>query len=259
MTLILPVREATRWVVRDATDIVADGVTQLGNATGVNPALTALYGEGDAAFLAATVSEAGEYNPLPEQGGWCEGGQIYGYSGSFVICRQSHARTEHEPADIPALFSVHREDTADLEWIANEPVTVGTRRVYGGALYTCIQSHTTQTDWTPPETPALWAIVAESGNEWAAYVDYGVGDTVLYDGTEYECIQTHQSLPNWTPDATPTLWRIVAAPTDEWQAWTAYTVGDVVLYDGTEYECRQSHTSQPGWEPPNVPALWLAL
>ena len=41
-------------------------------------------------------------------------------------------------------------------WSPGEDVEVGDKRAYNGWVYACQQPHTTQSDWTPPETPALW-------------------------------------------------------------------------------------------------------
>lgn len=44
------------------------------------------------------------------------------------------------------------------EWKVGEAVEVGFRRYYPvtDILYECISAHTTQADWTPDITPALW-------------------------------------------------------------------------------------------------------
>lgn len=42
------------------------------------------------------------------------------------------------------------------EWKVGEAVAVGDRRYYNGVWYTCLQAHTTQADWTPDVTEALW-------------------------------------------------------------------------------------------------------
>lgn len=47
-------------------------------------------------------------------------------------------------------------DQQKYAWKAGETVAVGDRRYYNGAWYTCLQSHTTQADWTPDVVPALW-------------------------------------------------------------------------------------------------------
>lgn len=45
-------------------------------------------------------------------------------------------------------------------WDGNfKPYSVGTIVSYGGSEYKCIQAHTSQPDWTPPATPALWQLV----------------------------------------------------------------------------------------------------
>ena len=47
------------------------------------------------------------------------------------------------------------------KWIVGEAVTANDRRYYEptALLYKCRQAHTTQADWTPDKTPALWAVV----------------------------------------------------------------------------------------------------
>ena len=52
-------------------------------------------------------------------------------------------------------------------WKIKEYVKVGDRRRFDGVLYRCIQAHTTQADWTPDITPALWVVVSiEEYPEW---------------------------------------------------------------------------------------------
>lgn len=45
------------------------------------------------------------------------------------------------------------------EWAANIAVSVGDRYRYADKLYKCAQAHTTQVDWTPNATPALWVVI----------------------------------------------------------------------------------------------------
>ena len=47
-------------------------------------------------------------------------------------------------------------ETIKLAWKAGEAVKVGDRRYYNSIWYTCIMAHTTQSDWTPDLTPAMW-------------------------------------------------------------------------------------------------------
>lgn len=41
-------------------------------------------------------------------------------------------------------------------WAAGTLYTAGDRVTYGGASYRCLQGHTAQTGWEPPNVPALW-------------------------------------------------------------------------------------------------------
>lgn len=161
---------------------------------------------------AAGASDAA-FPPLPTSG-WLEAGAIYQVGTQAVIVRQSHNRTEHAPADVPALFMVYRADSQDLlAWVAGEAVQVGMERTYGGATYRCIQAHVTESAWTPDATPSLWAVVVEEPTTiaWAVGVAYQVGDEVTYQGATYRCLQAHTSIVTWTPTAAVSLWQAVSA------------------------------------------------
>jgi len=63
-----------------------------------------------------------------------------------------------EPENAPALWEVMSDGSG--VWQAGIAVTVGEEYWYpdtNGTLYRCLQSHTTQSNWTPPQTPSLWA------------------------------------------------------------------------------------------------------
>lgn len=44
-------------------------------------------------------------------------------------------------------------------WAAGIAVEAGQRYQYGDRLYKAGQAHTTQADWTPDTTPALWTVI----------------------------------------------------------------------------------------------------
>ena len=44
-------------------------------------------------------------------------------------------------------------------WAVGIAVAKDSRYQYNGKLYKCIQAHTTQADWTPDITPALWTVI----------------------------------------------------------------------------------------------------
>ena len=44
-------------------------------------------------------------------------------------------------------------------WAEGIAVEIGDRYQYNDKLYKCGQAHTTQADWTPDITPALWTVI----------------------------------------------------------------------------------------------------
>ena len=81
-------------------------------------------------------------------------------------------------------------------WKADTAYAVDERIRYGEKLYKCVQAHTSQSDWTPPDTPALWTEVAKPGEipVWVqptgAQDAYRIGDKVHYptkDDPVYIC------------------------------------------------------------------------
>jgi hypothetical protein len=97
---------------------------------------------------------------LPTEG-WLEVGDVYHYNGKLLIVRQSHNRMHFAPEDTPALFWVKNTTSGPggvQEWIAWEAVAKDELRTYNGVTYICIQGHTTQPGWEPPNVPALWQL-----------------------------------------------------------------------------------------------------
>lgn len=71
-------------------------------------------------------------------------------------------------------------------WEINIEYIVGDRRQYEHLLYKCIQAHTSQTGWEPPNVPALW--VRTSTEEWPEWIQplgsqdaYNMGDKVSHN------------------------------------------------------------------------------
>lgn len=107
--------------------------------------------------------------------------------------------TEEETKAIAGLFE---------PWISGESVNIGTLRLYEDDLYKCVQAHTTQSDWTPDITPALWVIKSAPGviPEWAqpdSTNPYMIGDKVTYNGHIWE---SSIDANVWSPYAYPAGW-----------------------------------------------------
>lgn len=75
--------------------------------------------------------------------------------------------------------------------ITQDDITNGKHRYqYNGKLYKCVQAHTTQADWTPDKTPALWVEVSlDEFPEWkqpaGAHDAYKKGDKVTHNGKKW--------------------------------------------------------------------------
>ena len=98
------------------------------------------------------------------------------------------------------------------QWKENLSVVVNTRYRYGDELYRVVQSHTTQADWTPDVTPALWTKVSiEEWPEWVQPIGasdaYNIGDKVTYNGQHYVSLINGNS---WSPSDYPAGWELQA-------------------------------------------------
>ena len=96
-------------------------------------------------------------------------------------------------------------------WVVGKAYAVSDRAQYNGTLYKCVQAHTSQADWTPDATPALWVVVSiDEYPEWVqptgAYDAYNTGDKVSYNGKRYVCTIDANS---YAPDVYG--WEIVTA------------------------------------------------
>ena len=78
-------------------------------------------------------------------------------------------------------------------WEAGKAYEANARVLYGGKLYKVNQAHTSQADWTPEATPALFSKVAMPGEipEWkqpqGAHDAYNIGDKVTHNGKTWVC------------------------------------------------------------------------
>lgn len=87
-------------------------------------------------------------------------------------------------------------------WCAGAEVYAGDRRHYEGKVYRCIQPHTTQPDWTPDVTPALWTPCAAPGEEWPEWRQPLGAEDAYHKGDKVSCDGLH-----WISDIDNNVWR----------------------------------------------------
>lgn len=98
---------------------------------------------------------------------------------SLLSIRES--ATDEQAYYAPDIYPAWRNEIA---------YAVDDRISYGGGLYKCVQAHTSQSDWTPDITPALWVRVSiEEWPEWiqptGAQDAYNTGDKVSHNGKHW--------------------------------------------------------------------------
>lgn len=76
-------------------------------------------------------------------------------------------------------------------WKTGTAYAVDERIRYGDTLYRCVQAHTSQDDWTPDVTPALWVVVSlDEFPEWiqptGAQDAYQTGDKVSHNEKHWQ-------------------------------------------------------------------------
>jgi hypothetical protein len=91
--------------------------------------------------------------------------------------------TDEQAEQVPQAFK---------EWEVGAAYKVGDRRRYDDKLYRCVQAHTSQEGWEPPNVPALWTRTAPESEipDWVqptgAQDAYNMGDKVKHNGKTWE-------------------------------------------------------------------------
>lgn len=117
--------------------------------------------------------------------------------------------------DNQELWTSELSETIEIvkEWSVGEVVAIGNIRKHLGVKYSCIQAHTTQSDWTPPVVPALWKAMIEApiGQEYPDWVQptgaqdaYKIGDKVRFNNENWESLINGNV---WSPTAYPQGWK----------------------------------------------------
>lgn len=104
-----------------------------------------------------------------------------------IIEQATVSLSDGEAATVPELITA---------WTYPVDYAEGDRRNYGGKVHKCRQAHTSQADWTPDKTPALWAVIdAEHAGTQADPIPASRGMEYEYgkyyldseDGKTYKC------------------------------------------------------------------------
>lgn len=100
-------------------------------------------------------------------------------------------------------------------WAVGVAYSADERIRYGEKLYRCVQAHTSQAEWTPDVTPALWAEVAKPGEipVWKQPTGvqdaYNMGDRVWYPEKNTTVYESLIDANVYSPEAYPAGWQEV--------------------------------------------------
>ena len=119
--------------------------------------------------------------------------------------------TEEQALEIATVYPVWEAGRA---YAVGDIISHGTNDTGDPQLYKVVQAHTSQEDWLPESTPALYDAFGldESGYPvWSqpsgAHDAYNTGDIVNYNGTLYKSLIDGNT---WSPEAYPQGWEVYA-------------------------------------------------
>lgn len=117
-------------------------------------------------------------------------------------------------AQVLEVAAIYPEWEAGKSYAVGDILRHGANSVGDPQLYRVVQAHTSQADWTPGATPALYDAFGldESGYSlWSqpagAHDAYNQGDIVDYNGTLYKSLMDGNV---WSPEAYPQGWEVVS-------------------------------------------------
>lgn len=118
--------------------------------------------------------------------------------------------TDEQAMEVATVFPAYEVGKAYKE---GEMITYGTNGVGDPQLYRVVQAHTSQADWKPDATPALYTPIGltDAGYPvWSqptgAHDAYNAGDIVDYNGVLYKSLINGNA---YSPDAYPAGWEVV--------------------------------------------------
>jgi len=190
------------------------------------------------------------------------------YGGSTWVCLRQHTAgvfaTDQtylaNPSDTqpsPAWLKMTDGYAWRSAWTATTLYNPGDLALYGGVIYLCVVSHTSQS--TFDVSLANWAVYLSADNwrsAWSPATRYGIGDVVRYNGIVYRCIVGHTSGTteqgleignnDTEDDSTGELWEELYLGIERigvWSSVTRYRKNDLIKYGGSLLRCIDGHTS----------------
>ena len=126
-----------------------------------------------------------------------------------IAQQQAQTVPDDQAVEVQALFPA---------WAPDRGYPAGFRVQYNGILYKCLQSHTSQSDWTPDASPSLWAkvlipdpTIIPAWEQPDSTNPYSKGDKVTHNGKTWESLVDNNV---WEPGAVGTEGQWKEAPAE---------------------------------------------
>lgn len=113
---------------------------------------------------------------------------------------------ELTPEEVSVLVALYPK------WGIGVAYAVGDLISYDNGLFEVVQAHTSQVDWLPNITPALYKaktpinVIPEWVQPTGSHDAYNIGDKVMFEGKIYESLINGNV---WNPTAYPQGWQLV--------------------------------------------------
>ena len=84
------------------------------------------------------------------------------HGGSMFVVIQAHTtQAGWEPGTATQSLFRRVQPEGSTEWQPDTDYATGAECTYEGSAYTCLQGHTSQAGWEPPNVPSLWKLKTE--------------------------------------------------------------------------------------------------
>lgn len=84
------------------------------------------------------------------------------HGGSMFVVIQAHTtQAGWEPGTATQSLFRRVQQEGSTEWQPDTDYATGSECTYEGSAYTCLQGHTSQAGWEPPNVPSLWKLKTE--------------------------------------------------------------------------------------------------
>ena len=127
--------------------------------------------------------------------------------------------------------------SASSPWQPGVAYKVGDQVTYGGSLYECIQAHTSQVGWEPPNVPALWRLIGSASPAPSSSPTPSTTATPTPTSPP-TAPPTPTPTATVTPTSTPTSTPSGACTAPAWSRTAVYTGGQIVSHNGRQWRAK---------------------